>query len=197
MNHWFTCEEEKGTVNLQMNKTYFIISKSFGSETLIFRAIFHERWTMGTMDFTLCSLFHSYRSTANLYWQAAQTHSHRGNQAGEGTISNQDHAVHKNNLCLLQLNFIHNEPFIPATFPFFKMSFKKCIYDAERIHSRNKYLWRQVTDKCSISLLNMEHYFKNGELVNFQISQIKKKSMFEMSVSHSIQFIMILHCYGI
>lgn len=25
---------------------------------------------MGTIDFTLCNLFHSYRSTANLYWQA-------------------------------------------------------------------------------------------------------------------------------
>lgn len=117
------CDEEKGTANLQMNKTYFIISKSFGSETLIFRAMFHERWTMGTMDFTLCSLFHSYRSTANLYWQAAQTHSYSSNQSAEGTIINQDHSVCNSNLYLLQLNFIHNEPFIPTTFPFFKMSF--------------------------------------------------------------------------
>lgn len=65
-------EEEKSKVNGQINKTYFIISKSFGSETLIFRAMFHERWTIGTMDFTLWSLFHSYRSTANLYWQATK-----------------------------------------------------------------------------------------------------------------------------
>lgn len=142
------CEEEKGTVNLQINKTYFIISKSFGSETLIFRAIFHERWTMGTMDFTLCSLFHSYRSTANLYWQAAQTHSHRSQQSASGTIINQNHSVYDHDLYPVQLNFIHNEPFIPTTFLFFKMSFQKCIYDAERPHNTTA-----ATNTCEDKLL--------------------------------------------
>lgn len=69
----------RSTINkcTNFNKyTYLIISKSFGSETLIFRAMFQERWTIGTIDFTLCNLFHSYRSTANLYWQA--TRKHRG-----------------------------------------------------------------------------------------------------------------------
>jgi len=43
INYCFIFEEEKGIINVQINRTYFIISKSFGSETLIFRAIFHER----------------------------------------------------------------------------------------------------------------------------------------------------------
>lgn len=43
INYCFMLEEEKDTVNVQINKAYFIISKSFGSETLIFRAMFHER----------------------------------------------------------------------------------------------------------------------------------------------------------
>lgn len=43
INYCFMPAKENGTVNVQINTTYFIISKSFGSETLIFRAIFHER----------------------------------------------------------------------------------------------------------------------------------------------------------
>lgn len=50
--------------------TYLIISNSLWSETLMLRAMFQERCTMGTMDLTLWSLFHSYRSTASLYWWA-------------------------------------------------------------------------------------------------------------------------------
>jgi len=38
---------------------HLIISKSRWSDTLMFLAMFQERWIMGTMDLTLCSLFHS------------------------------------------------------------------------------------------------------------------------------------------
>lgn len=51
-------------------RAHLIISKSLWSDTLMFRAMFQERWIMGTMDLTLCNLFHSYRSTASLYWWA-------------------------------------------------------------------------------------------------------------------------------
>lgn len=47
--------------------THLIISNSLWSDTLMLRAMFQERCTMGTIDLTLWSLFHSYRSTASLY----------------------------------------------------------------------------------------------------------------------------------
>lgn len=47
--------------------TYLISSNNFGSETLIFLAKFHERWTIGTILLKLCNLFHSYLSMANWY----------------------------------------------------------------------------------------------------------------------------------
>lgn len=55
---------------------------------------------------------------------------------------------YNNNLYLFQLNFIRNEPFIPTTFPFFKMSFKKCIYVAQRTQNTTA-----ATNTCEDKLL--------------------------------------------
>lgn len=49
--------------------THLINSYSLGSDTLILRARFQLRCTIGTILLKLCNLFHSYRSMPSWYWR--------------------------------------------------------------------------------------------------------------------------------
>lgn len=53
-------------VNAKSN-TYLINSNNFLSDTLIFLAKFHDKWSIGTIDLKFCILFHSYLSIASWY----------------------------------------------------------------------------------------------------------------------------------
>lgn len=64
------CSTDLLQIETSLKWTHLIISKSLWSDTLMFLAMFQERCTIGTADLTVWSLFHSYRSTASLYWCA-------------------------------------------------------------------------------------------------------------------------------
>lgn len=78
-------KQSKPKIMIYSRASYLIISKSLWSDTLMFLAMFQERWIMGTIDLTLCNLFHSYRSTASLYWWAEDRYSDTRTLSAYGT----------------------------------------------------------------------------------------------------------------